>query len=110
MPKMKDVYQKEVVPALQKEFSYENVMQIPKIQKITLNMGVGEAVGDKKQMENAVKDLEQLAGQKVVVTKARKSVAGFKVREGWPIGCKVTLRGDRMWEFFERLVDQWSHR
>lgn len=105
MPRLKDVYKSDVVPALQKEFGYQNVMQIPRITKITLNMGVGEAVGDKKQLENAVADMERLSGQKAVVTKAKKSVAGFKVREGFPIGCKVTLRGDRMWEFLERLVD-----
>ena len=105
MPRLKDVYKSDVVPALQNEFGYQNVMQIPRITKITLNMGVGEAVGDKKQLENAVADMERLSGQKAVVTKAKKSVAGFKVREGFPIGCKVTLRGDRMWEFLERLVD-----
>jgi len=104
MAHMKEVYKSEVVPALQKEFSYKSIMQVPKIEKITLNMGVGEALADKKMLENAVADLEKLAGQKPVVTKARKSVAGFKVREGYPIGCKVTLRGERMWEFFERLV------
>ncbi len=104
MANMKEVYTSEVVPALQKEFSYKSVMQVPKIQKITLNMGVGEALADKKMLENAIADLEKLAGQKPVTTKARKSVAGFKVREGYPIGCKVTLRGERMWEFFERLV------
>jgi large subunit ribosomal protein L5 len=101
---MKERYKSEVVPALQKEFNYSSIMQVPKIEKITLNMGVGEALADKKMLESAVADLEKLAGQKVVTTKARKSVAGFKVREGFPIGCKVTLRGDRMWEFFERLV------
>lgn len=105
MPRMKDVYQKSVMPALQSEFAYKSVMEVPKIEKITLNMGVGEALGDKKQIDNAVADMEKLAGQKPVVTKAKKSVAGFKIREGYPIGCKVTLRGDRMWEFFERLVD-----
>ncbi len=105
MPKMKEVYQKEVMPALQSEFAYKSVMQVPKIEKITLNMGVGEALGDKKQLDNAVADMEKLAGQKPVITKAKRSVAGFKIREGYPIGCKVTLRGDRMWEFFERLVD-----
>jgi len=105
MPRMKDVYQKSVMPALQSEFAYKSVMQVPKIEKITLNMGVGEALGDKKQIDNAVADMEKLAGQKPVITKAKKSVAGFKIREGYPIGCKVTLRGDRMWEFFERLVD-----
>ncbi len=80
-------------------------MEVPRITKITLNMGLGEAIGDRKQIENAVADMEAVSGQKVVVTNARKSIAGFKVREGWPIGCKVTLRGDRMWEFFDRLVD-----
>jgi len=104
MLNMKEQYSQEVVPALQKEFSYKNIMQVPRIEKITLNMGVGEAVGDKKLIENAVADLERLAGQKAVVTLARKSVAGFKIREGWPIGCKVTLRGERMWDFFDRLV------
>lgn len=104
MAHMKEVYQSEVVPALQKEFEYKSVMQVPRIEKITLNMGVGEALADKKLLENAVADLEKLAGQKPVITKARKSVAGFKVREGFPIGAKVTLRGERMWEFFERLV------
>jgi large subunit ribosomal protein L5 len=94
-----------VVAKLQEEFGYDNIMQVPKVTKITLNMGVGEGIGDKKQIEAAVADLEALAGQKVVVTKARKSVAGFKVREGWPIGVKVTLRAERMWEFMDRLVD-----
>jgi large subunit ribosomal protein L5 len=94
-----------VVAKLQEEFGYKNIMEVPKVTKITLNMGVGEGIGDKKQVEAAVADLEQLSGQKVVVTKARKSVAGFKVREGWPIGCKVTLRADRMWDFMDRLVD-----
>jgi large subunit ribosomal protein L5 len=102
---MREVYQKEVIPALQKQFDYKNVMQVPKLEKITLNMGVGEATMDKKQIENAYADLEKLAGQKPVITKAKKSVAGFKIREGMPIGVKVTLRGDRMWEFLERLVD-----
>ncbi|WP_406564975.1 50S ribosomal protein L5 [Mangrovitalea sediminis] len=101
---MKELYKSEVIQALQQEFSYKNIMQVPRIEKITLNMGVGEAIGDKKQLENAVRDLEQLAGQKPVITKAKRSVAGFKVREGFPIGCKVTLRGERMWDFFDRLV------
>ncbi|WP_020406341.1 50S ribosomal protein L5 [Hahella ganghwensis] len=105
MAKYKELYQKEVVPTLMKEFSYNNVMQVPRIQKITLNMGVGEALGDKKQIDAAVADLEAITGQKAMVTKARKSVAGFKIRQGFPIGCKVTLRGERMWEFMERLVD-----
>ena len=104
MAHMKEVYTNEVLPALQKEFNYQSVMQVPQIEKITLNMGVGEALADKKLLENALADLEKLSGQKPVTTKARKSVAGFKVREGYPIGCKVTLRGERMWEFFERLV------
>jgi large subunit ribosomal protein L5 len=105
MSRLKDLYKSDVVPALQEEFGYKNVMEVPRITKVTLNMGVGEALGDKKQLESAVKDLEAISGQKVVVTKARKSVAGFKVREGWPIGAKVTLRKDRMWEFLDRLVD-----
>lgn len=104
MPNMKERYKEEVVPALREQFAYTNIMQVPKIEKITLNMGVGEAVGDKKQLDNAVADLEKLSGQKPLVTKARKSVAGFKIREGFPIGCKVTLRGERMWDFFDRLV------
>jgi len=105
MSRLKALYKSEVVAKLQKDFGYDNVMQVPKITKVTLNMGVGEGIGDKKQVDAAVKDLEALSGQKVVITKARKSVAGFKVREGWPIGCKVTLRADRMWEFLDRLVD-----
>ncbi|MCP5325261.1 MAG: 50S ribosomal protein L5 [Oceanospirillaceae bacterium] len=105
MSRLKDLYKNEVVAKLQSEFNYDNVMQIPRVTKITLNMGVGEAVGDKKQIENAVRDLEALAGQKAVVTLARKSIAGFKIRDGWPIGCKVTLRAERMWEFMDRLVD-----
>jgi len=105
MSRLKDLYKSEVVAKLQEEFGYQNIMEVPKVTKITLNMGVGEGIGDKKQVEAAVADLEQLSGQKVVVTKARKSVAGFKVREGWPIGCKVTLRADRMWDFMDRLVD-----
>ncbi len=105
MSRYRELYQKEVVPSLMKEFSYKSVMQVPRIEKITLNMGVGEALGDKKQIDAAVADLEAIAGQKAMVTKARKSVAGFKIRQGFPIGCKVTLRGERMWEFFERLVD-----
>jgi large subunit ribosomal protein L5 len=87
------------------KFGYSTVMQVPRIEKITLNMGVGEAVGDKKVMEFAVGDMEKIAGQKAVVTKAKKSVAGFKIRDGWPIGCKVTLRRDRMYEFLDRLIN-----
>lgn len=105
MARLKQVYKDKVVGTLIEEFSYKNVMEVPKITKITLNMGVGEAIADKKLLENAVNDLEALSGQKVVVTKARKSVAGFKIRDGYPIGCKVTLRGERMWDFFDRLVD-----
>lgn len=105
MSRLKELYKSDVVPALQKEFGYKNVMRIPRVTKITLNMGVGEAIGDKKQIDNAVANLEAISGQKPIVTKARKSIAGFKVREGWPIGCKVTLRGERMWEFMDRLID-----
>jgi len=105
MSRLKDLYKSDVVPALMKEFGYKSSMEVPRVTKITLNMGVGEAIGDKKVIDNAVGDLEKIAGQKVVVTKARKSVAGFKIREGWPIGCKVTLRNDRMWDFMDRLID-----
>ncbi|UAA38495.1 50S ribosomal protein L5 [Paraneptunicella aestuarii] len=104
MAKLHDFYKDSVVPALAKEFEYKSVMQVPRLEKITLNMGLGEAITDKKILENASNDMMLIAGQKPVVTKARKSVAGFKVREGYPIGCKVTLRGERMWDFFERLV------
>lgn len=104
MAQLKEYYQKEVVPALIQQFGFDNPMRVPKLTKITLNMGLGEAVADKKILENAANDLEMIAGQKVVVTKARKSIAGFKIREGWPIGLKVTLRGERMYEFLERLV------
>jgi large subunit ribosomal protein L5 len=104
MARLQQVYKEKVVPELLKEFSYKNVMQVPRIKKITLNMGVGEAVADKKQIENAVRDMIAIAGQKPVVTKARKSIAGFKIRDGWPIGCKVTLRGEHMWEFLDRLI------
>ena len=104
MARLKDLYKKEIAPKLQQELGLANVMEIPRITKITHNMGVGEAVGDKKVLEHAVKNLEQISGQKVVVTKSRKSIAGFKIRDGWPIGCKVTLRQDRMYEFLDRLV------
>ncbi len=104
MARLQQVYKEKVVPELLKEFAYKNVMQVPRIRKITLNMGVGEAVADKKQIENAVRDMTAIAGQKPVVTKARKSIAGFKIRDGWPIGCKVTLRGEHMWEFLDRLI------
>jgi large subunit ribosomal protein L5 len=104
MAKLHEIYKDTVVPELFKQFGYTSVMQVPRIVKITLNMGVGEAVADKKILENAVGDLTAISGQKPLVTKARKSVAGFKIREGYPIGAKVTLRGERMWEFLERLV------
>tara|TARA_R110000868_G_scaffold4278_1_gene27021 strand:+ start:5930 stop:6487 length:558 start_codon:yes stop_codon:yes gene_type:complete len=105
MSRLEELYKQEVVAKLQEEFGYKNIMEVPKITKITLNMGVGEALGDKKLMDSAVADMQLIAAQKVVVTKARKSVAGFKVREGWPIGCKVTLRRERMWDFMDRLID-----
>ncbi|UZJ44626.1 50S ribosomal protein L5 [Marinimicrobium sp. C6131] len=104
MARLKELYSKELAPKLKEELGLANVMEVPRITKITINMGVGEAVGDKKVLENAIGDLEKIAGQKVVVTKARKSIAGFKIRDGWPIGCKVTLRKDRMYEFLDRLV------
>ena len=104
MATLKQKYKCEIIPQLKKELGLENVMEVPRITKITLNMGVGEALGDKKVLENAVADMEKIAGQKAVVTKARKSIANFKVRDGWPIGCKVTLRSDRMYEFLERLI------
>ena len=104
MTRLKQVYREKVIPELMKEFNYSSVMQVPKITKITLNMGVGEAVADKKIIQKAVEDMTAIAGQKPIVTKARKSIAGFKIRDGWPIGCKVTLRQVRMFEFLERLV------
>ncbi len=104
MARLKDLYNKEIAPKLKEELGLANVMEVPRITKITLNMGVGEAVGDKKVLENAVGDLTKIGGQKVVVTAARKSIAGFKIREDWPIGCKVTLRKNRMYEFLDRLV------
>ena len=104
MSRLKDFYREEVVKQLQEQFGYKSVMEVPRITKITLNMGVGEALTDKKVLENAVSDMEAISGQKAVVTKARKSVAGFKVREGWPIGCKVTLRSERMYDFLDRLI------
>lgn len=104
MAKLHDFYKDTVVAELQKKFDYKSVMQVPRIEKITLNMGVGEAIADKKVLENATNDLTAISGQKPLITKARKSVAGFKIREGYPIGAKVTLRGERMWEFLERLI------
>jgi large subunit ribosomal protein L5 len=104
MARLKEFYKKDVVELMMKRFAYKSVMQVPKIQKITINMGVGEAVGDKKVMNFALEDMSRIAGQKPVVTLAKKSIAGFKIREEWPIGCKVTLRKDRMYEFLDRLV------
>lgn len=104
MAKLHDFYKETVVAELAKQFNYKSVMQVPRIEKITLNMGLGEAIADKKVLENAQADMAAIAGQKPIVTVARRSVAGFKIREGYPIGCKVTLRGERMWEFLERLI------
>ncbi|MFN3714917.1 MAG: 50S ribosomal protein L5 [Alcanivoracaceae bacterium] len=104
MSNFKNKYDSEIVPALQEQFGYKNVMEVPRITKVTLNMGVGEASQDRKAIDGAVSDMTKLSGQKPVVTLARKSVAGFKIREGWPIGVKVTLRRERMYEFLERLV------
>lgn len=104
MSDLKKIYQDEIVPKLKEELGLDNIMEVPKITKITLNMGVGEASADRKAMDGALADMTAISGQKPLVTKARKSVAGFKIREGWPIGCKVTLRNDRMYEFLERLV------
>ena len=104
MAQFREFYKKEVISVLTQQFGYDNPMRVPKITKVVLNMGVGEAVSDKKVLDSAAADLTQISGQKVVITKARKSIAGFKIREGWPIGCKVTLRGERMYEFLERLV------
>jgi large subunit ribosomal protein L5 len=105
MARLRDYYKETVVGQLKEQFSYKNVMEIPKITKITLNMGVGEAVADRKVMEHATGDMTKIAGQKPIVIKARKSVAGFKVREGWPVGCKVTLRSEQMYEFLDRLIN-----
>ena len=103
--RLKEIYQKEIVDALMKKFQYKNIMQVPKIEKAVINMGVGEAKENVKLLDAAVSDLETITGQKAVVTKAKKSVANFKIREGMPIGCKVTLRGDRMYEFVDRLIN-----
>jgi large subunit ribosomal protein L5 len=105
MARLQAIYRDQVVPQLKERFAYQSVMQVPKVTKITLNMGVGEAIADKKIMENAVGDLKRISGQQPIVTHARKSVAGFKIREGWAIGCKVTLRRERMYEFLDRLIN-----
>lgn len=104
MSSLKEIYNNEITPKLMQELNLTNVMQVPRLTKITLNMGVGEAIGDKKTLESAVSDMTLISGQKPVITKARKSIAGFKVREGWPIGVKVTLRASRMYDFLERLI------
>ena len=104
MARLREFYIETVVPALMSQFGYKSIMEVPRIEKITLNMGVGEAVADKKVMEHAVSDLEKIAGQKPVVTLARKSIAGFKIRDDYPVGCKVTLRKERMFEFLDRLI------
>ena len=104
MARLKQYYKDSVVKSLTEQFGYTSVMQVPRIEKITLNMGVGEAVADKKVMEHAVGDMEKIAGQKAIVTKAKKSVASFKIRDDYPVGCKVTLRRERMYEFLDRLV------
>ena len=104
MARLREFYKTDVVEMMMKKFGYKSVMQVPKIQKVTLNMGVGEAVGDKKVMNFAVDDMTRISGQKPVVTLAKKSLAGFKIREGWPVGCKVTLRNKQMYEFLDRLI------
>ncbi len=105
MSRLQELYQNEIAGQLKEKFGFKSVMEVPRITKVTLNMGVGEAVADKKIMEHAVSDLEKIAGQKVVVNVARKSVAGFKIRDGWPVGCSVTLRRERMYEFLDRLIN-----
>jgi large subunit ribosomal protein L5 len=103
--RLEKIYREEIVPKLMEKFGYDNSMQVPRLTKISLNMGVGESVGNKKVLENAVADMSKIAGQKPVTTLARKSVASFKIRDGWPIGCKVTLRRTRMYEFLDRLIN-----
>ncbi|WP_233843329.1 50S ribosomal protein L5 [Dyella sp. 2HG41-7] len=105
MTRLETFYKEQVIQKLTERFGYDNVMQVPRITKITLNMGVGEAAGNKKVLENAVADMAKIAGQKPITTKARVSVASFKIRDGWPIGCKVTLRRATMWEFLDRLIN-----
>lgn len=105
MARLREHYRSSVVPQLTEQFGYESPMEVPRLVKITLNMGVGEAVGDRKILDNAMGDLARISGQKAIMTRARKSVAGFKIREGWPIGCKVTLRRERMYEFLDRLIN-----
>ena len=104
MARLKEIYRKDVVPALTQQFGYKSPMEVPRITKVVLNMGVGEAIGDKKLLDNAAADMQKIAGQKPVITKAKKAIAGFKIREGYPIGCMVTLRQERMYEFLDRLI------
>ena len=104
MARLKEIYTKDVVPALVKQFGYKSAMEVPRIEKIVLNMGVGEAIADKKLLENAAGDMTKISGQKPVITKARKAIAVFKIREGYPIGCMVTLRKERMYDFLDRLI------
>jgi large subunit ribosomal protein L5 len=104
MARLESVYKEKIIPALINEFGYKSIMQVPRITKITLNMGVGGAVADKKVLQSALADMEKISGQKPIITLARKSIAGFKIRDNMPIGCKVTLRRDRMYEFFDRLI------
>ena len=104
MALLREIYKKEIVPALTKQFGYKSVMEVPRVSKVVLNMGVGEAVGDKKLLENAAADMQKISGQKPVITKARKAIAVFKIREGYPIGCMVTLRQNRMYEVLDRLI------
>lgn len=105
MARLREFYKDKVVEQLMEKFKYNSLMEVPRVQKITLNMGAGEAISDKKVIENALSDMQLIAGQKAVVTKARKSIAGFKIREGWPVGVKVTLRREQMYEFFDRLIN-----
>jgi len=104
MPRLQEYFKDHVIPEMMKRFNYSSVMQVPRLQKITLNMGVGEAIADKKILQNAMEDLTKISGQKPIITYARKSIAGFKLREGMPVGCKVTLRRERMFEFLDRLI------
>ena len=104
MARLQQLYKKEIVAELQKQFQYKSSMEVPRLEKITLNMGVGEAVADKKILQNAIEDLQKIAGQKPVITMSKKSIAGFKIRDGMPIGCKVTLRREKMYEFLDRLI------
>ncbi|MGF7186134.1 large subunit ribosomal protein L5 [Desulfitispora alkaliphila] len=105
MARLKETYRKELAPAIMEKFGYKNVMEIPKLDKVVINMGVGEAVGNSKALDSAVEDLATISGQKPIVTKAKNSIAGFKIRDGMPLGCKVTLRGERMYEFVDKLFN-----